>query len=342
MTTQQADIGLIGLAVMGENLVLNIESRGFTVAVQNRTYDKVVSFLEGRARGKKIIGTKTLQELVGSLKTPRRVMIMVKAGKPVDDLIDQLAPLLEKGDIIIDGGNSHFPDSIRRTKDLEAKGLLYVGTGVSGGEEGALKGPSIMPGGSPGRVAAREADLPGDRRQGRGRHALLRLGRQRRRRSLREDGAQRHRVRRHAAHLRGVPDHERAARHVGRRDARGLRRVEQGRPRQLPDRDHARHPGVQGRGRKADRRQDPRHRRAKGHRQVDQRDCAGSGHAADADQRGGLRALPVGDEGAAGRGVEAAERTQARRSPATARRSSTTCRARSTLRRWCRTRRATC
>jgi len=149
MTTQKADIGLIGLAVMGENLVLNIESRGFTVAVQNRTYDKVVSFLEGRASGKKIIGTKSLQDLVGSLKTPRRIMIMVKAGKPVDDLIDQLAPLLEKGDIIIDGGNTHFPDSIRRTKDLEAKGLLYIGTGVSGGEEGALKGPSIMPGGSP-------------------------------------------------------------------------------------------------------------------------------------------------------------------------------------------------
>src|SRR3954471_5514902 len=108
MSTPTADIGLIGLAVMGENLVLNIESRGFTVAVQNRTYDKVVSFLEGRARGKKIIATKSLQDLVGSLKTPRRIMIMVKAGKPVDDLIDQLAPLLDKGDIIIDGGNTHF------------------------------------------------------------------------------------------------------------------------------------------------------------------------------------------------------------------------------------------
>ena len=149
MTQQKADIGLIGLAVMGEHMVLNIESRGFTVAVQNRTYDKVTNFLEGRAQGKKIIATKTLQELVGALKSPRRVMIMVKAGKPVDDLIDQLAPLLSKGDIIIDGGNTHFPDSIRRTKDLEAKGLLYIGTGVSGGEEGALKGPSIMPGGSP-------------------------------------------------------------------------------------------------------------------------------------------------------------------------------------------------
>jgi 6-phosphogluconate dehydrogenase len=145
----QADIGLIGLAVMGENLVLNMESRGFTVAVQNRTYEKVTAFLEGRAKGKKIIGTRTLPELVGTLKPPRRVMIMVKAGKPVDDLIDQLVPLLSKGDIIIDGGNTHFPDSIRRTKDLEAKGLLYIGTGVSGGEEGALKGPSIMPGGSP-------------------------------------------------------------------------------------------------------------------------------------------------------------------------------------------------
>src|SRR5438045_2689924 len=149
MTQQKADIGLIGLAVMGENLVLNIESRGFTVAVQNRTYDKVTNFLEARAKGKKIIGTKSLEELVGALKPPRRVMIMVKAGKPVDDLINQLAPLLSKGDIIIDGGNTHFPDSIRRTKDLEAKGLLYIGTGVSGGEEGALKGPSIMPGGSP-------------------------------------------------------------------------------------------------------------------------------------------------------------------------------------------------
>jgi 6-phosphogluconate dehydrogenase len=146
---QQADIGLIGLAVMGENLVLNIESRGFTVAVYNRTHDKVVNFVKGRAQGKKIIGTPSLQELVQNLKPPRRVMIMVKAGKPVDDLIEQLVPLLGKGDIIIDGGNTHFPDSIRRTKSLEERGLLYIGTGVSGGEEGALLGPSIMPGGSP-------------------------------------------------------------------------------------------------------------------------------------------------------------------------------------------------
>ncbi len=146
----KADIGLIGLAVMGENLVMNIESKGFSVAVYNRTLDKVTSFVEGRGKGKNIIGTHSLAELVSSLKKPRKVMIMVKAGRPVDDLIEQLIPLLESGDILIDGGNSHFPDTVRRTKYVEEQGLLYVGTGVSGGEEGALLGPSLMPGGSPG------------------------------------------------------------------------------------------------------------------------------------------------------------------------------------------------
>jgi 6-phosphogluconate dehydrogenase len=145
---EKADIGLVGLAVMGENLILNMESRGYTVAVFNRTVDKVDKFMAGRAKGKKIIGAHTLQELVGALKAPRKVMLMVKAGAAVDEFIDHLTPLLDKGDIIIDGGNSHFPDTIRRTKALEGKGLLYIGTGVSGGEEGALKGPSIMPGGS--------------------------------------------------------------------------------------------------------------------------------------------------------------------------------------------------
>ncbi|MGO9482474.1 MAG: decarboxylating NADP(+)-dependent phosphogluconate dehydrogenase [Candidatus Kryptoniota bacterium] len=147
--SSKADIGLIGLAVMGENLVLNMESRGFTVAVFNRTVDKVTNFINGRAKGKNIIGTKSIEELISSLKTPRKVMLMVKAGKPVDDFIELLIPHLEKGDIVIDGGNSHYPDTIRRTKFLEDKGLLYIGTGVSGGEEGALHGPSIMPGGSP-------------------------------------------------------------------------------------------------------------------------------------------------------------------------------------------------
>lgn len=147
--TKLADIGLVGLAVMGENLVLNMESHGFTVAVFNRTVAKVTNFVNGRGKDKNIIGTSSIEELVQSLKSPRKVMLMVKAGKPVDDFIEMLIPHFEKGDIIIDGGNSHFPDTIRRTRYLEGKGLRYIGTGVSGGEEGALKGPSIMPGGSP-------------------------------------------------------------------------------------------------------------------------------------------------------------------------------------------------
>ena len=146
---EKADFGLVGLAVTGENLVLNIESRGFTVAVYNRTVEKVDQFVQGRGKGKKFIGAHTIPELVASLKTPRKIMLMVKAGKPVDDFIELIIPHLEAGDIIIDGGNSHFPDSIRRTKYLESKGFLFIGTGVSGGEEGALRGPSIMPGGSP-------------------------------------------------------------------------------------------------------------------------------------------------------------------------------------------------
>src|SRR4030042_2896751 len=143
-----ADIGLIGLAVMGENLVMNMESKGYTVAVFNRTVEKVDKFIMGRGAGKKFIGAHSIKELVSSLEKPRKVMMLVKAGQPVDDFIELLIPHLEPGDIIIDGGNSHFPDSSRRTKYVESKGLLYIGTGVSGGEEGALRGPSIMPGGS--------------------------------------------------------------------------------------------------------------------------------------------------------------------------------------------------
>jgi 6-phosphogluconate dehydrogenase len=143
-----SDIGLIGLAVMGENLVLNMESKGFSVTVYNRTIQKVDSFLAGRAKGKNITGTHSIEEFVRSLARPRKVMIMVKAGSAVDDMINTLIPHLEKGDIIIDGGNTHFPDTNRRTSLVESKGLLYIGTGVSGGEEGALLGPSIMPGGS--------------------------------------------------------------------------------------------------------------------------------------------------------------------------------------------------
>jgi 6-phosphogluconate dehydrogenase len=147
--SQQCDLGLIGLAVMGENLALNIESRGYHVAVFNRTTEKVDEFMAGRAKGKKFVGCHSLQDLVKNLAKPRKVMMMVKAGPAVDDLINTLIPLLEKGDILIDGGNTYYADTERRTKEVEAKGLLYVGTGVSGGEEGALKGPSMMPGGSP-------------------------------------------------------------------------------------------------------------------------------------------------------------------------------------------------
>ncbi len=146
---KKMDIGLVGLAVMGENLVLNMESKGFSVAVYNRTIEKVTKFIDGRAAGKNISGAFTLSELVDQLKKPRKVMMMVKAGSAVDTIIDHLIPLLDKGDIIIDGGNSNYNDTIRRAAKVEDNRLLYIGTGVSGGEEGALKGPSIMPGGSP-------------------------------------------------------------------------------------------------------------------------------------------------------------------------------------------------
>ena len=149
MNTQIADIGLIGLAVMGENLALNIESHGFSVAVYNRTTARVDAFVAGRGGGKRFIGTHAIEELVRVLARPRKIIMLVKAGEAVDSLIGQLTPLLEPGDILIDGGNSLFTDTIRRTRALEAQGLLYVGSGVSGGEEGALTGPSLMPGGSP-------------------------------------------------------------------------------------------------------------------------------------------------------------------------------------------------
>src|SRR5213596_2760503 len=148
MIQNQCDIGLIGLAVMGENLVLNMDSKGFSVAVFNRTTEVTDKFAAGRAKDKKIQPTRTIEEFVCALSRPRKAMIMVKAGAPVDAVIGQLAPLLEKDDVIIDGGNSLFTDTQRRNKELEGKGIHFVGMGVSGGEEGALKGPSLMPGGS--------------------------------------------------------------------------------------------------------------------------------------------------------------------------------------------------
>jgi len=145
----QADIGLIGLAVMGQNLVLNMNDHGYTVAVFNRHTPKVDEFLQGPAKGTKVIGCHTLNELVQKVKRPRKIMMMIKAGDPVDQMIEQLLPLLERGDIIIDGGNSHFPDTTRRCQFLKSKGIYFIGTGISGGEEGARHGPSIMPGGHP-------------------------------------------------------------------------------------------------------------------------------------------------------------------------------------------------
>ena len=144
-----ADIGIIGLAVMGQNLALNMNDHGFTVAAYNRTTSKVDEFLAKEAKGTKILGARSIEELVAALKPPRRVMLMVQSGKPVDEFIEHLLPHLTPGDIIIDGGNSNYNDTIRRTAYVESKGLLYIGTGVSGGEEGARFGPSIMPGGSP-------------------------------------------------------------------------------------------------------------------------------------------------------------------------------------------------
>ena len=168
---KKADIGLIGLAVMGENLVINMESKGFTVAVYNRTVEKVDAFVEGRAKGKNIIGCRSLEELRDSLEKPRKVMMMVKAGKPVDDFIEKLLGVLEPGDIIIDGGNSHFPDRRFRRRGRRPEGTLHD----------ARRIPESVGGG--------QADLPGHLRKGRGRFALLRLGRRERRGPFRQDGA---------------------------------------------------------------------------------------------------------------------------------------------------------
>ncbi|KAJ3158201.1 hypothetical protein HDU86_003159 [Geranomyces michiganensis] len=149
MSAPTGDIGLIGLAVMGQNLIMNMNDHGFTVVAYNRTTSKVDDFLAQEAKGSKVQGAHSIEELCSKLKTPRKVMLLVKAGQPVDDFIEQLLPHLEKGDLIIDGGNSHYPDTTRRCKYLEDKGFLFIGTGVSGGEEGARTGPSLMPGGSP-------------------------------------------------------------------------------------------------------------------------------------------------------------------------------------------------
>ena len=194
MPDASCDIGLIGLAVMGQNLVLNMNDHGFKVAVFNRTVSKVDDFIANEAKGTQVVGAHSIEELTALLKQPRRVMLMVKAGDSVDQTIEHVLPHLEAGDILIDGGNSLFTDTNRRTKDLAAKGILYIGTGVSGGEEGARNGPSIMPGGNP-------AAWPHVKPIFQAIAAKVEDGR---RRPLRQDGPQRHRVRRHAVDLRGL------------------------------------------------------------------------------------------------------------------------------------------
>lgn len=195
----KGDIGVIGLAVMGQNLILNMNDHGFKVVAHNRTAAKVDEFLEGPAKGTNIVGAYTLQELVDKLATPRKVMLMVRAGQVVDDFIEQLVPLLDKGDIIIDGGNTNFPDTNRRVKALREKGIHFIGTGVSGGEEGARFGPSIMPGGAPeaweavnrfSKAFLQKLTLV----------SLAVTGWATMVRSLRENGSQRYRIRRHAAY----------------------------------------------------------------------------------------------------------------------------------------------
>ena len=200
MQKESCDFGLIGLAVMGQNLVLNMNDHGYRVAVFNRTVSKVDEFIQNEAAGTQVAGAHSIEEFVGSLKRPRRVMLMVKAGDTVDQMIDSLLPHLDKGDIVIDGGNSHYPDTNRRTSDLAEKGILFIGTGVSGGEGRALR-PVDNAGGQSCGLAPRQRDLSIHRRQGGRRLAMLRLGRRKRRGPLRQDDPQRHRVRRHAAHM---------------------------------------------------------------------------------------------------------------------------------------------
>ncbi len=216
MPDASCDIGLIGLAVMGQNLVLNMNDHGFKVAVFNRTVSKVDDFVANEAKGTQVVGAHSIEELTSLLKRPRRVMLMVKAGDTVDQMIEHVLPHLEAGDIIIDGGNSLFTDSNRRTKALADEGHSVYRHRRFGRRRGRAARTVDHAGRQSGRVAAREADLSGDCRQGGGRHALLRLGGRRRRRALREDGAQRHRVRRHAADLRGLRSAEARAGTDGR------------------------------------------------------------------------------------------------------------------------------
>ncbi len=297
------DFGLIGLAVMGENLALNVESRGYRVAVHNRSTDRVDAFIRGRAAGRNFKGCHSVAELVAAVKRPRKLMMLVKAGPAVDQLIEQMRPHLSPGDIVIDGGNTHYTDTERRTKAVEDMGMLYVGCGVSGGEEGALKGPSLMPGGSAAAwphiremfqaIAAKVGpnnDIPccewvGPRGAG---HYVKMV----------HNGIEYGDMQLicEAYHLL----QERGPRQRGA--LRCLRRVEPRRAAELPDRDHPRHLQRPRRpDRRLPRRPDPRRRRGEGHGQVDEPARARPWRSQHAGDDGRVRARPVGPEGSARR-----------------------------------------
>ena len=203
MAQATAQIGVTGLGVMGRNLARNFARHGYAVALHNRTVSRMTAVIDQFGDEGNFVPAQTAEEFVQALERPRRLVIMVNAGDATDAVIDEFAPLLEEGDMIIDGGNAHFGDTRRREAKLKEQGLHFVGMGVSGGEEGALNGPSIMPGGSRESYASPRPDARDDQRA-RGRHPVLHLHRPGRRRPLRQDGAQRHRVRRHAAHRRGL------------------------------------------------------------------------------------------------------------------------------------------
>ena len=230
----KGDIGIIGLAVMGQNLILNMNDRGFKVVAYNRTTAKVDDFLNGAAKGTNIIGAYSLQDLVDKLEKPRKIMMMVRAGSVVDDFIEQLVPLLDQGDIIIDGGNANYPDSTRRTHELAAKGIRFIGAGVSGGEEGARHGPSIMPGGDEAAWPAVKPIFQAIAAKPRKANPAA-TGSAATRGPFRQNGAQRHRIRRYAVDLRSLPIHERRLGSELRRNAPHFQRMEPNRAGFLPD-----------------------------------------------------------------------------------------------------------
>ena len=303
--TEKADIGLIGLAVMGQNLVLNMNDHGFKVAVYNRTVSMVDEFLDGNAaRAPRSSAPTRSRSWSSALEKPRRVMLLVKAGQPVDDFIDRLIPLLDQGDIIIDGGNSNYNDTIRRTEDGRVEGAAlhrHRRVGRRGGRAPrAVDHARRLAGG----LAARQADLPGDRRP-RWRTASPCCD------WVGENGAGHFVKMVHNGIEYGDMQLICEAYHLMKeglglghdRMHRDLRRVERGRARLLPDRDHPRHPRLPRRKRRAGGREDPRHRRPEGHRQVDGDLGARHGHPADPDRRGGAGPLSVGAQGGAGGGL---------------------------------------